>query len=76
VQPSLRWHTSVRCDVGRWQWVAVAWFATLLLTIGVGFYYIAGGEQPPSDLVVASILLTVSGSWIMIKASIAEGGER
>jgi hypothetical protein len=62
--------------VGRWQWVAVAWFATLLLTIGVGFYYIAGGEQPPSDLVVASILLTVSGSWIMIKASIAEGGER
>jgi len=62
--------------VGRWQWVAVAWFATLLLTIGLGFYYIVGGDQPPSDLVAATILLTVSGSWIMIKASIAEGGER
>lgn len=56
--------------------MAVAWFATLLLTIGVGFYYIVGGDQPPTDLVAATILLTVSGSWIMIKASIAEGGER
>lgn len=56
--------------------MAVAWFATLLLTIGVGFYYIAGGEQPPTDLVSATILLTVSGSWIMIKAAVEEGGER
>lgn len=62
--------------MGRWGWVAVAWFATLLLSIGIGFYYIGGGEQPPADLVAITLLLAVSGSWIMLKAVSVEGGKK
>jgi len=54
--------------------VAVAWFATLLLSIGIGFYYVGGGEQPPADLVAVTLMLTISGSWIMLK--VAEGGRK
>ena len=54
----------------------MAWFATLLLSIGIGFYYIGGGEQPPADLVAITLLLAVSGSWIMLKAVSVEGGKK
>lgn len=61
--------------MGRWQWVAVGWLATILLFIGLGLSYVAVGDQPPSDVVTGTLLLTLCGSWIMLKAS-AEGGER
>lgn len=54
--------------MGKWQWVAVAWFATLLLNIGLGFYFIAGGDKVPAELSASAVLLAVSGSWIMLAA--------
>lgn len=54
--------------MGRWQWVAVAWFTVLLLNIGLGFYFIAGGDKVPAELSASAVLLAVSGSWIMLAA--------
>jgi len=50
----------------------VAWFAVLLLNIGLGFYYIAGGDKVPAELSASAVLLAISGSWVML-AAIREG---
>ena len=68
MRPSLPSPTLGTCDVGRWQWVAVAWFTVLLLNIGLGFYFIAGGDTPPTELSTSAVLLAISGSWVMFAA--------
>ena len=69
MQPSLRWHTSGRCAVGKLQWFAAGWIAVTILNIGLAFTFLWEDGVVPNELSISVVLQAISGSWILIAAT-------